>query len=127
MGGGDKSNYHWSRGVILLIPISFPRSSIMFSSPITRDNLSLAVDETLSECLAQLRNASDSSLVRDLTVACEALQIIKDELSGVRPQRPKGQRSARFIRYAVDEDDQLAMDPRLKEVVVRIEDVYKRV
>ena len=99
----------------------------MFMSPVTRDNLPIAVDETLSACRAQLTSARDSSLVRDLTVACDALQLIKDELAGVRPQRPKGQRSAMFIRYAIDENDQLAMDAKLKDVVVKIEDVYKRV
>jgi hypothetical protein len=99
----------------------------MFMSPVTRDNLPTAVDETLSECLVQLNNARDSSLMRDLTVARDALQLIKDELTGVRPQRPKGQRSAMFIRYALDENDQLAMDVKLKDIVVKIEDVYKRV
>lgn len=95
-------------------------------SSITRDNLAIAVSETLTKCHLQLHNARDSALIRDLTVACQALQLIKDELSGLRPLRPKNQRSAMFIRYAIDENDQLAMEATLKDAVVKIEDVFKR-
>jgi len=39
-------------------------------------------------------------------------------------QRPIGQRSAPFIRYVIDEEPQMIMDPQLKSLIVAIEDFY---
>jgi hypothetical protein len=99
----------------------------MKARDINRDNIGTAVDETLDECLAQIDDARDEHLIQDLGVAIEALCGIKSELQGEAPQRPKGLRSGLFIRYALDANDQLAMDSMLKEKVVRVEDVYKRI
>ena len=71
-------------------------------------------------------DARDELLIQDLTIAVQALRGIKSELDGEVPQRPKGLRSALFIRYALDSDDKLALDTELKDKVVRIEDIYKR-
>jgi len=98
----------------------------MNARDINRDNLGAAIDETLDECLGQINGARDQYLVEDLRVAIDALRGIKDELVGNVPQRPKGLRTGLFIRYALDANDQLTMDEMLKEKVVRIEDIYKR-
>lgn len=74
-----------------------------------------------------LEEARDQNLRQDLTIAIDSLQGIKAELEGDVQQRPKGLRTGLFIRYAIDENDQLAMNATLKEKVVRIEDIYKRV
>jgi hypothetical protein len=92
---------------------------------VTRDNLPNAVDEVLGKCREQMVGAQ-GALAEDLDVAIAALELIKSELSGETPQRPRGQRSALFIRYAIDSDDKLAMNDELKEMIVKIEDVYKR-
>jgi hypothetical protein len=98
----------------------------MNARDINRDNLSAAIDETLDECIAQIDGARDQYLVEDLRIAIDALRGIKAELEGIVAQRPKGLRTGLFIRYALDASDQLAMDAMLKEKVVRIEDIYKR-
>jgi hypothetical protein len=99
----------------------------MEARDINRDNLGVAIDETLAECLGKLGEARDQYLLQDLRIAIDALQGIKAELDGDVPQRPKGLRTGLFIRYAMDENDQLTMDVTLKEKVVRIEDIYKRI
>ena len=99
----------------------------MKASEINRDNLSVAIDETLDECLAQIREAVDDFVRQDLEIAIDSLRGIKAELQDDVEPRPKGLRSGLFIRYALDANDQLAMDATLKAKVVRIEDVYKRV
>lgn len=93
---------------------------------ITRDNLPGAVDVALGKCREQMIEAQ-GALAEDLDVAIAALELIKSELSGEAPQRPRGQRSALFIRYAIDSHDKLAMDSELKDTIVKIEDVYKRI
>jgi hypothetical protein len=98
----------------------------MNARDINRDNLNAAIDETLSECLAWKDNARDQHLNEDLKIAIEAIQGVKDELEGKVPQRPKGLRTGLFIRYVLDANDELAMDVTLKEKIVRIEDIYKR-
>lgn len=99
----------------------------MKARDINRDNLSVAIDETLAECLRELGEARDPNLLQDLRMAIDALQGIKAELEGAVPQRPKGLRTGLFIRYAIDENDQLTMDAKIKDKVVRIEDIYKRI
>ena len=98
----------------------------MNARDINRDNIGAAIDETLDECLAQMDNTRDEYLIEDLGIAIDALRGIKAELQGDVPQRPKGLRTGLFIRYALDANDQLSMDVMLKEKVVRIEDIYKR-
>jgi len=98
----------------------------MNAREINRDNIATAIDETLDECFKQMDKARDGFLIQDLTIAVQALRGIKSELQGEIPQRPKSLRSALFIRYALDANDQLAMNVMLKEKVVKIEDVYKR-
>jgi hypothetical protein len=100
---------------------------MMNAHDINRDNLGIAVSEVLDECLTQLDEARDERIVQDLRVAVEALQGIKAEIRGQVARRPKGLRTGLFIRYAIDFDDQLALDAELKKKVVRIEDVYKRI
>ena len=98
----------------------------MNAREINRDNIATAVVETLSECLEQMGDTRNEYLMQELSIAVQALQGIKLELEGETTQRPKGLRTGLFIRYALDANDQLAMDDRLKEKVVRIEDLYKR-
>ena len=98
----------------------------MNAPEINRDNFPTALAETLEECQTQLRAARGGHLAQDLEIAVDALQGIKSELSGEIPQRAKGLRTGLFIRYALDASDQLAMDSDLKDKVVRIEDIYKR-
>lgn len=98
----------------------------MDAREINRDNFATALAETLEECQTQLSTARGGHLAQDLGIAVEALQGIKSELSGELPQRARGLRTGLFIRYALDSNDQLAMDSDLKDKVVRIEDIYKR-
>lgn len=98
----------------------------MNAREINRDNFVTALVETLKECQTQLSTARGGHLTHDLEIAVEALQGIKSELSGEIPQRARGLRTGLFIRYALDSNDQLAMEPALKDKVVRIEDIYKR-
>jgi hypothetical protein len=99
----------------------------MKACDINRDNIGTAIDETLDECLSQIDQTQNEYLVQDLTIAIEALRGIKAELQGDTPQRPKGLRTGLFIYYAFEANDKLAMDEMLKDKVVRIEDIYKRV
>jgi hypothetical protein len=100
------------------------------SAKITRDTLPQAVKSALHECQSQMEQArqepTNYGLIRDLTVAVDALQGIDAEISGERPQRPQGQRSASFIRSAIDEGERMVMDPGLRDRIVKIEDIYKR-
>lgn len=98
----------------------------MKAREINRDNIAVAIDETLEECLQQLRDARGERVLEDLRIAVESLRGIRGELRGDIPQRPKGMRSGLFSRYALDANDQLAMDAALKKKVVRIEGIYKR-
>jgi hypothetical protein len=98
-------------------------------SKLTPTELREAVKSALAECQSELAEAKDddnASLARDLNVAMEALRMIDDEVSGQRPQRPKGQRSAAFIRYALDEGERMVMAPSLRDRIVEIEDLYSR-
>jgi len=101
----------------------------MANQKVTRENLADSVKCAMTTCQTQLEAteeaATNSGLVRDLNVALRALRLIASELEG-GPQRPKGQRSAQFIRYVLDEGDRMAMDPELRKMIVQIEDVYSR-
>jgi hypothetical protein len=97
---------------------------------ITRATLPQAVQFVLSECRSQLERATQDSasrdLIRDLSAAVDALGLIDEEIRGNRAPRPKGQRSASFIRYVIDEGERMVMNPILKQKVVEIEDIYSR-
>jgi len=97
----------------------------MGTEPITRDNIPASVDSALAECKAQIADAK-GTLYGDLEVAIAALELIKSELNGEIPQRPRRQRSAQFIRYIIDSNDNLAMDAQLKDRIVKIESIYDR-
>ena len=96
---------------------------------VTRDNLPQAVESTLRLCKSQLqdteRQPGNHALMRDLQVAVESLQLIESEIHA-EPRRPKDCLSAAFTRYAIDEEDRMVMDSALKDVIVKIEDVYRR-
>jgi hypothetical protein len=96
---------------------------------ITRDSLPQAVSSVLRICESQLaqadHDATNFALIRDLRVAVDALRLIDSEIHG-GAQRPKGQRSAMFARYAIDEEERIVMDSELKEAIVRIEDLHAR-
>ena len=93
---------------------------------ITRDNLPSTVNDALLKCRERIVGAQ-GALADDLDIAIAALELIKSELSGDAPQRPRGQRSALFICYVIDSNDKLAMEDELKNTIVKIEDVYKRI
>ena len=96
---------------------------------VTRHNLVQAVDSTLIRCRKELEGAVKQSvnpaLLRDLRLGLQSLELIHAELHG-GPQRPKGQRTALFTRYAIDEEPQMVMASELRDLIVEIEDVYSR-
>lgn len=98
----------------------------MKANQVHRDNISDAVNSAFNACEALLVKSQDANLHRDLTVALQSLELIRSELSGRSEQRPRNQRSGIFIRYVIDENDELAMDSTLKDVIIKIEDVYNR-
>jgi len=75
----------------------------------------------LEEARAGLGN---DALTRDLEVGIQALDGIRLEMRGERPQRTK--RSALFTRYVIDEGQRMVMDRELKDAIVEIENVYAR-
>lgn len=96
---------------------------------VTRGNLAQSVDAALSRCREESERAAKQSanpaLLRDLRIGLQSLELIHTELHG-GPQRPKGQRSAIFTRYVIDEEPQIVMAPELRDLIVEIEDVYSR-
>ena len=101
----------------------------MIASQITRATFRRAVTDTLRSCRRQLEEAERAGsayfLIRDLSAAVDALELIESEMrSGT--QRPKGRRSAMFTRYVIDEEERMVMDAELKNATVRIEDLYAR-
>jgi hypothetical protein len=96
---------------------------------VIRNNIAQAVDSALSRCRAEMESATrepaNPALLRDLRSGLQSLELIHAELHG-GPQRPKGQRSAMFTRYVIDEEPQMAMAPELRDLIVEIEDVYSR-
>jgi hypothetical protein len=96
---------------------------------LTPNDLPKAVKNLLTHCQTQLaiaRRDGHAELVRDLSAAVGALELIHDELHGVCPQRPREQRSAAFTRYAIDEGDSMVLDQSLVTQIVEIEGLYKR-
>ena len=96
---------------------------------VTQDNLDQVIKRCLLDCEERLAQAETAGinlpLIRDLRVATHALQLIEAELRG-NVKRPKGQRSAMFTRYIIDEESQIVMDADLADTIMRIEGVYKR-
>ncbi len=101
----------------------------MDTQHITRHNLIQAVDSALAQCKTELdqmvAQGGNQASVRDLGFALQSLDLIYSELHG-GVQRPRGQRSAMFTRYVIDEEPQMAMNPELKDRIVQIEDAYSR-
>lgn len=96
---------------------------------VTRDNLKEAVATALKDCESRIVKARtvpvNHALVRDLEVALDALRLIDSELYG-DSSRPRGQRSAAFTRYVVDEQDRMVLDPELRNTIMQIENVHAR-
>ena len=69
---------------------------------------------------------TDFALVRDLEVAVQSLRQIESEMSNKIEPRPKGQRSASFTRYVIDEEESVVLDPIFKKKIMEIEDIYAR-
>jgi len=100
----------------------------MASFKVTCENLPQIVEVALNECTVLLnsqREGRNNALARDLQIALSALRLIKSELRG-NPGRQKNQRSAAFTRYVIDEENQIVMNDDLKNLIVKIESVYKR-
>lgn len=100
----------------------------MKAIPVTLVTLPRAVAIAMAECQSHLTASQEvvsPSLARDLNTALNALRLIESELNQ-RSARPKQQRSGAFTRYVVDEGPSMAMDPELREFIVRIEAIYKR-
>jgi len=95
---------------------------------VTRENLPQSVEFALNECTSLLnaqQKGGDNALIRDLHAALSALRLIESELRN-RHGRQKNERSAAFTRYVVDENDQIVMNEKLKNLIVNIEAIYKR-
>lgn len=92
---------------------------------VTRENLAEAVKRALLLCSEQLARASEKSMLQDLRVARQALELIDSELiSGdVEARQP---RSGIFTRYVLDEEQRLVLDPVLRDLILEIEHVYRR-
>lgn len=92
-------------------------------------NLAQTVDSALSRCRIELERAAKEprnlALLRDLRIGLQALELIYTELHG-GAQRPKGQRSAMFTRYVIDEEPQMVMASELRDLIVQIENIYSR-
>jgi hypothetical protein len=100
----------------------------MHSSDVKRHNISEAVEYALERCDEAIRSAQQTGgAVRDLTYAVDALTFVRSELQG-GPQRPRRERSCAFTRLVVDQgDENLAVPAALRELIVAIEGVYRRI
>lgn len=96
---------------------------------LTRENLTSNLDVALAQCRHELDRARQDNrgdaLIRDLQYGLQALDLIYSELHG-GPQRPKGQRSAMFTRYVIDEEERIVMPAELRDLIVQIENRYSR-
>lgn len=96
---------------------------------VTRENLAESVKRALLLCSEQLARASKSatekSMLQDLRVAQQALELIDSELTSgdVETRQP---RSGIFTRYVLDEEPRLVLDPVLRDLILKIEHVYRR-
>jgi len=83
----------------------------------------------LEECRALRKHATSDGtermLNRDVSVAISALELIDRELREGHG-RPARERSCQFIRYVIDEGDQMALDSELRDRIIRVEDAYAR-
>jgi len=100
----------------------------MTQTKITRKNFLQALESTLSSCRSRLEEARAGSgtgaLMHDLEMGIQALEGIRLEMRGTIPQRTR--RSALFMRYVIDEEQHMAMEPALRDAIVEIESVYAR-
>lgn len=101
----------------------------MIPLTVTREHLPQCVEVALNECTSLLnaqQGGGNNQLIRDLQAASSALRLIEAELRNGHG-RPKHQRSGAFTRYVIDENGRIVMEAELKDFIVRIEDVYKRI
>ena len=87
------------------------------------------VSSLLDECKIAMSDAisakSSGMLVRDLTAAVSALELINRELREGNG-RPIGRRSSQFMRYVIDEGEQMALNTGLRDRIVSIEERYAK-
>jgi hypothetical protein len=95
---------------------------------VTRENIADAVKQALSLCdqlRAQVPDGKSDSTNEDLRIAQQALELIASEISSGKTKM-RQPRSGIFTRYVVDEEPRIALDPTLKNLILKIEDVYRR-
>ncbi len=94
-----------------------------------QSSFELEVRSLLEECKIALNDATSAKssilLVRDLTAAVSALELIDRELRD-RNGRPIGRRSCQFMRYVIDEGEQMALDAVTRDRIVSIEERYAK-
>ena len=95
---------------------------------VTPENLRDAVKGALALCAqsrAQTSDAHRDQMEEDLQVAQRALGQIASELDSgnINARTP---RSGAFTRYVVDEEERMVLDPMLRDLIVQIEHVYRR-
>lgn len=98
----------------------------MWRGSVEPRTIAVAVQETLRDCEAALLDARKNNewpLINDVDEAVESLRLIHKELQ-TGNRRPRGMRSGRFSRYVLDFGSLVVMDEQLKNLVMRIEEVY---
>lgn len=94
---------------------------------VDRENFKESLNFALTLCRNELENSEqkNSQLVRDIKIGLQSLDLIYKEVNGTN-LRPKGERSAGFTRYVIDEENRMAMDSSMRELIVQIESIYKK-
>lgn len=91
---------------------------------VTRDNLPEAIEYALRTARNCLEAATDFRLDQDLRLAIRTLEDIRHQMADETP--PVGKRTTCGFGAAMVHDEPTKIDPGLVEVVMRIEDVYRR-
>lgn len=95
----------------------------------TQGSFEFEVSSLLEECKIAMSVAisakSSGMLVRDLTAAISALELIDRELREGNG-RPIGRRSSQFMRYVIDEGEQMALNMGMRDRIVSIEERYAK-
>jgi hypothetical protein len=96
---------------------------------VTSKNLVQEVDSALDRCRSELQRAENTpanpALSRDLKMAIQALELVSADLHG-DSERPKGRRGGMFTRYVIDEEPQMVIPAELKDLIIQIESVNRR-